>query len=97
MQGNECGIMSATPYLLLPGQDVGTPTTFAPGWTPLNLTLVYQDFNVDFIVPDGIEPGRRYFLALVVYADCPFASEGELVERPTMRVPFDIVSAQANP
>ena len=93
--GADCRTIDATPYLLLPGEDLGTPVTFAPGWKPRNLTLAYKDFSVDFVVPEDITPGRRHFLAIAVYADCPFAGEGELVERPTMRVPITIAEPGA--
>lgn len=92
-RGADCRTIDATPYLLMPGEDVGTPVRFDPSWEPINLTLSYRDFAVDFIVPDRLPAGRRHFLAIAIYADCPFAADGELIERPTMRVPVMIETA----
>ena len=93
-QGADCRFLDAGIYLVVPGSEEGRPVRRAPGWQPANLQLAYKTFPVDFSVPTDITPGRWHFVSIAVYADCPFAREGEVVERPSVRVPVLIEAAE---
>ena len=90
-QGADCRFIDAGIYVVVPGSEEGRPVRRAPGWEPANLQLVYKSFPIDFVVPADLAPGRWHFVSIAVYADCPFSREGEVVERPSVRVPVMIV------
>ena len=96
-QGADCRFLDAGIYLVVPGDDEGRPVRRAPGWTPANLQLVYKSFPIDFLVPADLAVGRWHFVSVAVYAECPFAGEGEVVERPSVRVPVMIVDPSDPP
>ena len=96
-EGIECRTLSATPYFMESGDGRGIPARMAEGWQPINLTLRYRDFMIEVIVPRrmvGNAPERRYIVSVALYGDCDFVEDGEVIERPTMRVPVTIVPAE---
>ena len=82
IEGIDCVFQSGRPYL-----DVGDdriPLNFAPEYQPVNLGFDFETLPVMFEMPLFAPPGRAGILVFTVYSDCPFASDGELVERDTI-------------
>jgi hypothetical protein len=99
--GLNCQVFDTTPYLLRGARDtVGRPVTYGPSFAQFNLTRTFKDFRVDFIIPDNFPAGDVRFVTVVIYTSCPFAAEGEVVDRETISIPLSILdepSQEKNP
>lgn len=87
--GASCDLIAAKPRLLLPdGREF--PTKFSNGVDRLNLTTRFETIEAAIAIPAHIPPGLVGVVVLTIYADCPFAGEGEMVERETFRLLIEI-------
>lgn len=87
--GAGCDMRTARPKLLLAdGRDY--PIRFSPGFEPPSLTKEWETIQLLLEIPGFIGPGYVGIVILTVYADCPFAGEGEMVSRETFRLALKI-------
>lgn len=87
--GASCDLVTAKPRLLMPdGSEY--PTSFTPGKDRLDLSTKFETIEAQIWVPKHIPPGLVGVVVLTIYADCPFAGEGETVERETFRLLVEI-------
>ncbi len=90
--GAACELSAARPRLTLAdGREY--PIRFSPGFEMLPLGRDYQTLEVLLQIPDFIPPGLAGVVVLTLYADCPFAGEGEIIERETFRLLVEITEA----
>lgn len=90
--GASCKLVSAKPRLVLPdGREF--PVQFLGGAIPLNLTTRFETVEATILVPNFIEPGIVGVVVWTIYAECPFAPEGETVDRETFRLLVEIKPA----
>ena len=92
--GATCKVVSATPVwtqnaVAIPEEEI--PSVWGGDFTPINLTMEFQWLPVSVVVPDDLPLGREWFAAVTLYAECPFAGEGQVIERRSMSVPVEIV------
>lgn len=87
--GAACSLEAARPRLAMPdGREF--PVRFLNGLRDLDLTTKFQTIEGRFVVPAFIEPGVVGVIVWTIYADCPFAGEGQKVERETFRLLVEI-------
>lgn len=87
--GAACVLEAAKPRLALPdGREF--PLTFLNDLSELDLTTRFRTVEARFRVPDFIEPGIAGVIVWTIYADCPFAAEGQRIERETFRLLVEI-------
>lgn len=87
--GASCGLVSAKPRLILPdGREF--PVEFKNGFGHLEIGTRFETVEVVVAVPPFIAPGLVGVVVLTIYADCPFVSEGQMVERETFRLLVEI-------
>lgn len=87
--GAACKLEAARPRLALPdGREF--PVAFQNDLSELDLTTNFQTVEAKFMVPAFIEPGIVGVIVWTIYADCPFAPEGQRIERETFRLLVEI-------
>ena len=87
--GASCDLVAAKPRLSM-SDGSEYPTSFAPGKDRLDLSTKFETVETQIRVPQHIPPGLAGVVVLTIYADCPFAGEGETVERETFRLQVEI-------
>jgi len=87
--GAACELVASKPRLILPdGREY--PTHFVGTEDRLVLTSRFETIEARIEVPNHIPPGLVGVVVLSVYAKCPFAGEGETVDRETFRLLVEI-------
>lgn len=91
--GLACVFDTARPRLVLAdGQEF--PVQYSQGSTPVQLTGEFETIPVMLEIPGFIPPGIAGVVILTFYAECPFAGDGEVIERETFRLLVEIRAAQ---
>lgn len=89
LAGTACVLEAARPRLLLPdGQEF--PIRFTEGYEPIQLTGEFETMEVLLQIPSFVEPGLAGVVILTIYADCPFSTPGQSVERDTFQLLVEI-------
>jgi len=87
--GASCKLTGARPRLILPsGEEF--PVRFENDFSNLDLGQRFETVEAIITVPPFIEPGLVGVVVLTVYAECPFVSDGKMVERETFRLLVEI-------
>lgn len=83
--GAECRIVRGQPILIL-DEDREFPISFSETHELVQLTTRFETIPVSVELPSWLEPGVVGLLVMTFYAECPFATHGEIVERETFRL-----------
>ncbi|AET42342.1 hypothetical protein DSS3P1_37 [Ruegeria phage DSS3-P1] len=87
--GSSCVMVAAKPRLLLPdGREF--PTRFSGDTDKLELSTRFETIETQVAIPPHIPPGLVGVVVMTIYAECPFVSAGEMVERETFRLLVEI-------
>lgn len=86
---NGCEIVYSRPFLVQSdGQEF--PIEFGERHQPVQLTARPETISMWIEVPSFIQPGSATVFAMDTFAECPFAAEGEIVSRSTVRLNIEI-------
>ena len=87
--GSACTLVSARPRIVLSdGREF--PVEFSPRSVPGQLSTTFETVAIEVEIPAFIDPGLIAVVVLTVYADCPFAPEGAVIEREAFRLTVEI-------
>lgn len=87
--GAACELDAARPRLVLAdGREY--PIRFSPDFEPLALGTDFSTVEMLLQIPDFIPPGLAGVVVLTFYANCPFVSPDQVIERETFRLIVEI-------